>query len=94
MLAYEPIWTYGTGRNISADQVQDAMEIIKKWVKTNVSLESAAKTRLIYAGAVNEKNCGTFVEMEDVDGLLIGGKSVDPKFRELFENCAKIQKYM
>ena len=93
-IAYEPLWTYNTGRSISSDQAQDSMEIIKKWIKTNVSLEAAAKTRLIYGGTVNEKNCTSFLEMEDVDGLLIGSKSVDPKFRELFENCVKIQKYM
>ncbi len=93
-LAYEPIWTYNTGRSISPEQVQDAMEIVKRWLKTNVSNEVAASTRLLYAGSINEKSCGTFLDMEDVDGLVIGSKSVDPKFRELFESCSKIQKYM
>lgn len=70
------------------------MELIKKWIKANATPEEAAKARLLYAGIVNEKNCAQFLEMEDVDGLLIGSKSVDPKFRELFESCSKIQKYM
>ena len=95
MIAYEPLWALaGTGRSISAEQVQDSMEIIKKWVKTNVSPEVAAKMRLIYAGTINEKNCGSIIEMEDVDGILIGSTSKEPKFREVFENCAKVQKYM
>lgn len=92
-IAYEPIWTYNTGRNISPDQVQDSMEIIKKWLKTNVSPDVAAKTRLLYAGSINEKNSTTFLEIEEVDGIVIGSKSTDPKFREMFESCAKIQKY-
>ncbi len=70
------------------------MEIIKKWLKTNISPEVAAKTRLLYAGPVTEKNASAFLEMEDIDGLVVGSKSTDPKFRELFESCVKVQKYM
>ncbi len=94
VLVYEPLWTYSGSRSISPDQAQDSMEIIKKWIKTNISPEAAAKTRLLYGGMVNEKNCASFLEMDDVDGLLIGSRSVDPKFRELFESCAKVQKYI
>ena len=49
-IAYEPLWSYNTGRSISPDQAQDSMEIIKRWVKTNVSPEIAATMRIIYAG--------------------------------------------
>jgi len=93
-IAYEPLWSYNTGRSISPDQAQDSMEIIKRWVKANVSPEVALNIRLLYAGAVNEKNCAAFLEMDDIDGFLIGGKSVDPKFREFFDNCVKVQKYI
>ena len=68
------------------------MEVVKKWLKTNVSPDVAAKTRLIYAGTVTEKNCVSYLEEGDIDGLLIGSKSVDPKFREMFEACSKVQK--
>ena len=54
-------------------------------MKENVSEEVAAATRIIYGGSVNEKNSEQLIEMEDVDGFLVGGASIKPIFRDIVE---------
>ncbi|KAI3431511.1 hypothetical protein D9Q98_004561 [Chlorella vulgaris] len=76
VVAYEPVWAIGTGVVASPEQAQEAHAYVRKWIADNVSPEVAASLRLLYGGSVNESNCGTLANLEDVDGFLVGGASL------------------
>lgn len=57
VVAYEPVWAIGTGKVATAQQAQDVHAAIRAWLKENVNAETAEKTRIIYGGSVNAKNC-------------------------------------
>ncbi len=56
VLAYEPVWAIGTGKNATAGQVEE----VHQWIRSYLQKidESTEATRIIYGGSVSEKNCG------------------------------------
>lgn len=78
VIAYEPIWAIGTGKVATSDQAQEVHEAIRGWLKTEVDRTVAEKTRVIYGGSVNDKNCKELARMNDIDGFLVGGASLKP----------------
>lgn len=77
VVAYEPVWAIGTGVVASPQQAQDAHTYIRKLFATKISARVAEDLRIIYGGSVNGNNCGELKSMEDVDGFLVGGASID-----------------
>jgi triosephosphate isomerase (TIM) len=75
----------GTGVIASGDQTQEACEMIRQWLHTNISEEAAEVTRIVYGGSVTEINAPTFAKLPDVDGFLVGSTSTKPIFRTIFE---------
>jgi len=88
IIAYEPLWAMNTGIIASADQSQEACEMIREWVRKNVSKEAAEAVRIVYGGNVTETNAAKFAELPDIDGFLIGSTSTKPIFRKIFEVVA------
>ncbi|XP_076451972.1 triosephosphate isomerase-like [Babylonia areolata] len=80
VIAYEPVWAIGTGKTATPQQAQDVHADIREWLKKNVSADVAQKTRIIYGGSVNAKNCEELAKNKDVDGFLVGGASLKPEF--------------
>lgn len=75
IIAYEPIWAIGTGKTPSVNEIEDIHLYIKKTIeKINFSYR---KTNILYGGSVNKKNYLFFLENNNIDGLLIGGSSLD-----------------
>lgn len=68
VLAYEPVWAIGTGRNATPEQAQ----AVHAFLRIRVSLE----TRILYGGSVKPQNAAAMFAMPDVDGGLIGGASL------------------
>ncbi len=68
VLAYEPVWAIGSGRNATPEQVQ----AVHAFLRIRVSLE----TRILYGGSVKPQNAAAIFAMPDVDGGLIGGASL------------------
>ena len=68
VLAYEPVWAIGTGRNATPEQAQAVHGYLRKKV--------AAETGIIYGGSVKPQNAAAIFAMPDVDGGLIGGASL------------------
>ncbi|WP_029551859.1 triose-phosphate isomerase [Thermocrinis jamiesonii] len=68
-IAYEPVWAIGSGNPATPEDAQLVHSFIK---------ELLGKVRVLYGGSVNPQNAGEFLSMPDVDGLLVGGASLDP----------------
>jgi triosephosphate isomerase len=68
VLAYEPVWAIGSGRNATPEQAQ----AVHEFLRIRVSLE----TRILYGGSVKPQNAAAIFAMPDVDGGLIGGASL------------------
>jgi triosephosphate isomerase len=76
-VAYEPVWAIGTGRTASAAQAQEAHaflrgELQKAWGS------AASSVRLLYGGSVKPENALELMSQKDVDGVLVGGASLEP----------------
>ena len=68
VLAYEPVWAIGTGRNATPEQAQDVHAFLRKRI--------SAGNRILYGGSVKAQNAAAIFAMPDVDGGLIGGASL------------------
>ena len=71
VLAYEPVWAIGTGRNATPEQAQEVHAFLRKKV--------SPETAIIYGGSVKPQNAAAIFAMPDVDGGLIGGASLVAK---------------
>jgi triosephosphate isomerase len=71
VLAYEPVWAIGTGRNATPEQAQEVHAFLRKKVPSG--------TAIIYGGSVKPQNAAAIFAMPDVDGGLIGGASLVAK---------------
>jgi triosephosphate isomerase len=76
VLAYEPIWAIGTGRVATAEQAQETAAFIRALVAGR-DAEQAERTRVLYGGSVKPDNARELLALEDVDGALVGGASLD-----------------
>jgi triosephosphate isomerase len=79
VLAYEPVWAIGTGRNATAAQAGEAHCHIRQRLKQWFGLDAAERCRVLYGGSVKPDNIGKLIIEPDVDGALVGGASLDPK---------------
>ena len=68
VLAYEPVWAIGTGRNATPEQAQSVHALLRRKVMK--------ETRILYGGSVKPQNAAAIFAMPDVDGGLIGGASL------------------
>ena len=87
VVAYEPVWAIGTGVTASPEQAQEAHDVVRAWLKSNVSQEAADQTRILYGGSVTDKNADELIKKPDVDGFLVGGASLKDAFKEIVRAC-------
>ena len=79
VLAYEPVWAIGTGRNATPAQAGEAHFHIRQRLKQWFGLDASERCRVLYGGSVKPDNIARLIAEPDVDGALVGGASLDPK---------------
>jgi triosephosphate isomerase len=77
VLAYEPVWAIGTGRNATPAQAAEAHAHIRQRLRQWFGNDAAAQCHVIYGGSVKPDNIRDLVSQPDVDGALVGGASLD-----------------
>ncbi len=76
VLAYEPVWAIGTGRNATPDQAQASHAFIRQWLAKRWNADASSKVRIQYGGSVTADNAAVLMSQADVDGALVGGASL------------------
>lgn len=76
VIAYEPVWAIGTGRNATPEQAQAAHAFIRRWLSERFGSTVGAATRIQYGGSVKPDNATQLLGQPDVDGALVGGASL------------------
>jgi triosephosphate isomerase len=77
LIAYEPVWAIGTGRTATPEDASTVHAAIRRALREKVA-ERAATLPILYGGSVNRGNAKLLLAAPDVDGLLVGGASLDP----------------
>ena len=77
ILAYEPVWAIGTGETASPDQAQEMHAYIRSLIQEHYNENLAQKVSILYGGSVKPGNAEEIFSMQDVDGGLIGGASLN-----------------
>jgi triosephosphate isomerase len=76
VIAYEPIWAIGTGLAASAEDAEEMAALIRSELAT-ITAEAGENTRVLYGGSVSPDNAGELLGQKNVDGLLVGGASLE-----------------
>lgn len=76
VLAYEPVWSIGTGKTATPEQAQEVHLFVRRWLEGNLDHDSGETIRIIYGGSVRPDNIKELMAQPDIDGALIGGASL------------------
>lgn len=79
VIAYEPVWAIGTGRNATPEQAQAAHAHVRAVLASLTDAETAAKVRIQYGGSVKPANAASLMVQPDIDGALVGGASMEAR---------------
>lgn len=76
-IAYEPVWAIGTGNNALPRDVGKAVTAIRSQIKHLYGVEPSRVVRILYGGSVTADSAADYLAIDGVDGLLVGGASLD-----------------
>jgi triosephosphate isomerase len=77
VIAYEPIWAIGTGRNATPEDANETIGTIRKMVAGLAGEGPAASIRIQYGGSVKPGNVAAIMAQPEIDGALVGGASLE-----------------
>jgi triosephosphate isomerase len=87
ILAYEPVWAIGTGKNATAAEAGEAHTHIRKRLREWFGGAQGDQCRILYGGSVKPENIRELIGLEDVDGALVGGASLEARsFASIVQN--------
>jgi triosephosphate isomerase (TIM) len=88
VFAYEPVWAIGTGRTATPEIAAEAHKIIRAQIAKSLTPALGASIRILYGGSVKPDNAKSLCCLDDIDGALVGGASLDPQsFAEIVHNA-------
>ncbi len=91
VIAYEPVWAIGTGEFAKPDQVERAINYIRRQVEQLHGARAAQHVRILYGGSVDDQNAKSFLDIPGCDGALIGGASLNQhKFAAIVESAFRV----
>ena len=79
IIAYEPIWAIGTKNPCSVDDTLTVILFIRKIISRILTKKAAKKIRILYGGSVDSNNAKDYLKEEEMNGLLVGGASLNSK---------------
>lgn len=79
IIAYEPIWSIGTGKLPTQKEVEEISNIIRGQIQTEYSEKASKSIKILYGGSVNTQNAKLFLDIKTINGLLVGGVSLKAK---------------
>ncbi|WP_341201417.1 triose-phosphate isomerase [Planomicrobium okeanokoites] len=86
VIAYEPIWAIGTGKTATSEDANDVCGVIRNKIESLYDEETAGAIRIQYGGSVKPANIEELLNMEHIDGALVGGASLETEsFLKLLE---------
>ena len=87
VIAYEPVWSIGTGKNASSAIAQDICGFVRETVASLYGSEVADKVLVQYGGSVKPNNIKEYLNQKDIDGALVGGASLQvASYIEMIKN--------
>ena len=89
VIAYEPVWAIGTGRNATPQQAQEVHAMIRGLVREMFGGEVAENLTIQYGGSVKPDNATDLLRQSDIDGALVGGASLKPDAFSAIVRAAK-----
>ncbi len=78
-IAYEPVWAIGTGKTATPEIAEDAHKAIRGFVEAKYGAALAGSVRILYGGSVKPDNATVLMGQPDIDGVLVGGASLEAK---------------
>ncbi len=91
VIAYEPVWAIGTGINATPEQAEEVQSFIREKLENLYSEEISMQIRILYGGSVTPDNIQDLMRKPNIDGVLVGGASLDPE--KFFKICnVKVEK--
>ena len=78
VIAYEPVWAIGTGKTATPEMAADAHRVIRGQVVAKFGKAAGDSIRILYGGSVKPDNVKTLMAQPEIDGVLVGGASLDP----------------
>lgn len=93
MIAYEPVWAIGTGHAATAQMAQETHFNLRKLIDEKWGPEIAEQMYILHGGSIKPENVQELVVQPDLDGVLIGGASLDPNtLNQIIQNAGNIKK--
>ncbi len=90
VIAYEPVWAIGTGKNATPEQAQQVHKLIRDWLASKYGKTAADTIVILYGGSMKPDNIDALLAMPDIDGGLIGGASLKiEQFTAMVDSAVK-----